>query len=92
EQLLQQSTQVSNGQEMTLEPGMAEALHGALAEKTQERELAGDPAVLLVSPQIRSLVARFVRPTIPGLNVLSFNEIPDNKQLRVVATVGGDNQ
>ncbi len=92
EQLLQQSTQVSNGQEMTLEPGMAEALHSALAEKTQERELAGDPAVLLVSPQIRGLVARFVRPTIPGLNVLSFNEVPDNKQLRVVATVGGDNQ
>ncbi|MFP4694994.1 MAG: flagellar biosynthesis protein FlhA [Thiohalospira sp.] len=90
EQLLQQSGQVAEGQEMTLEPGMAERLHGALAEKTQERELAGEPAVVLVSPAVRPLLARFVRPTIPGLNVLSYNEVPDNKQLRVVATVGAE--
>jgi len=72
-----------------LEPGLAERLHTGLTEKAQEREAAGEPAVLLVSAPLRALLARFIRHTISGLHVLSYNEIPDNKQVRIVATVGG---
>jgi len=72
-----------------LEPGLAENLHKSLIEETQRQEAAGRPAVLLVSQAVRTLLARFVRHSIPGLHVLAFNEIPDNKQVKIMGTVGG---
>ncbi len=89
EQILQKSQQVSEDEGVALEPGLAERLHTGLAEKAQEREAAGEPAVLLVPAPLRPLLSRFVRHTVAGLHVLSYNEIPDNKQVRIVATVGG---
>ncbi len=89
EQILQKSQQVSEDEGVALEPGLAGRLHAGLAEKAQEREAAGEPAVLLVPAPLRPLLARFVRHTVSGLHVLSYNEIPDNKQVRIVATVGG---
>ena len=86
EQILQSSLQATG--EAGLEPGLAERLHRSLAESAQRQEVSGQPAVLLVSAPIRPLLARFVRHTIPGLRVLSYNEIPDNKQLKIVASVG----
>jgi flagellar biosynthesis protein FlhA len=59
-----------------------------LAQSSQKQEMAGQPAVLLVSAPLRDLLARFVRHTIPGMHVLAYNEVPDSKQLRIVATVG----
>ncbi len=89
EQILQKSQQVSEDEGVALEPGLAERLHTGLAEKAREREAAGEPAVLLVPAPLRPLLSRFVRHTVAGLHVLSYNEIPDNKQVRIVATVGG---
>jgi len=37
------------------------------------------------------MLARFVRHTIPALHVLSYNEIPNDKQIKIVATVGQQN-
>ena len=88
EQILLQSFHVSEDETATIEPGLAQNIHGVLYEKVQERELAGEPAVLLVTPQLRNGLTKFVRHTITGLSVLSYNEIPDNKQIRIVATVG----
>jgi flagellar biosynthesis protein FlhA len=45
--------------------------------------------VLLVAPQLRQLLARFLRRTLPQLRVLSHSEIPDNRSIRIVATLGG---
>jgi len=89
EQILHQTLQ--GGAEGTggLEPGLAERLHKSLVEETQRQEAAGRPAVLLVSQTVRTLLARFVRHSIPGLHVLAFNEIPDSKQVKIMATVGG---
>ncbi|MES3041127.1 MAG: flagellar biosynthesis protein FlhA [Pseudomonadota bacterium] len=71
-----------------LEPGLAERLQQGLAEFAQRQEAAGEVAVLLVSPNIRSWLARFIRRSIPALNVLSYNEVPDNKQVRLVSSIG----
>jgi len=71
-----------------LEPGLAERLQQGLAEFAQRQEAAGEVAVLLVSPTIRSWLARFIRRSIPSLNVLSYNEVPDNKQVRLVSSIG----
>ena len=89
EQILHQTLQGGAEGAGGLEPGLAENLHKSLIEETQRQEAAGRPAVLLVSQAVRTLLARFVRHSIPGLHVLAFNEIPDNKQVKIMGTVGG---
>ncbi len=88
EQLLQQTLAGGADQAGGLEPGLAENLQRSLAEQAQRQEAAGHPAVLLVSAALRGLLARFVRHSIPNMHVLAFNEIPDNKQVKITATVG----
>ena len=88
ERLLHQSLQMSEEGGAAIEPGLAERLHATLAETAQKQERLGQPAVLVVSAALRPLLARFVRHSIQGLHVLSYNEIPDNKQIRIVAAVG----
>jgi len=37
---------------------------------------------------LRPWLARFVRNSLPSLHVLSYDEIPDGKQLKIVASIG----
>jgi flagellar biosynthesis protein FlhA len=90
EQLLQQSIQVVAEGGAGLEPGLAERMHRSLADSTQRQEAAGQPAILLVAPLLRPWLARLVRHSIPALNVLAYNEIPDSKQIKVIANIGTD--
>jgi flagellar biosynthesis protein FlhA len=46
------------------------------------------PPILLVLPQVRPLLARYARLFAPGLHVLSYNEIPENREVSIVGTVG----
>ncbi len=55
----------------------------------QAREQLGQPAVLLVPPVLRNLLARFLRRAAPQLKVLSQAEIPDNRTVKVVMALGG---
>ena len=79
---------LGNGTAAVIEPGLAERLQSRLAESADRLELAGDPAVLLVTPTLRPTLARFLRATVPQMHVLAWNEIPDNRRVRLVATVG----
>jgi flagellar biosynthesis protein FlhA len=88
EQILLRTLQMGRDEQAPLEPGLAERLHKALLETAQKQELVGQPAVLLVPDVIRVMLARFVRHGIPNLHVLAFSEIPEDKKLKVIATVG----
>jgi flagellar biosynthesis protein FlhA len=87
EQLLQGSL-ANGGAAPALEPGLAERLAARLAESAQKQEAAGEPAVLMVAPALRATLARFVRASVPSLHVLAWNEVPDNRRVRLVAAVG----
>jgi flagellar biosynthesis protein FlhA len=88
EQLLQGSLNSSTGGGPGMEPGLAERLQQRLSETTKRQEMIGEPAVLLVPPALRTTLARFVRAAVPGLQVLAWNEIPDNRRVRLVSAVG----
>ncbi len=88
EQILLRTLQMGKDEQAPLEPGLAERLHKALLEIAQKQELDGQPAVLLVPDVIRVMLARFARHGIPNLHVLAFGEIPEDKKLKVIATVG----
>jgi flagellar biosynthesis protein FlhA len=71
-----------------LEPGLAERLQRGLADAVQRQERGGEPAVLLTPPTLRAALARFFRVSVPGLHVLAWNEVPDNRKVRMVTAVG----
>ncbi|MGV8843805.1 MAG: flagellar biosynthesis protein FlhA [Pseudomonas sp.] len=71
-----------------LEPGMAEKLQRSLVEAAQRQEMLGKPAILLVAGPVRAMLSRFARMAVPNMQVLAYQEIPDNKQVTIVATVG----
>jgi flagellar biosynthesis protein FlhA len=78
------------GGEGGLEPGLAERLLGSLGEVAQRCDLAGESAVLLVADALRPMFARLVKQGVPGMHVLAYGEVPENRNLRIVATVGGE--
>ena len=88
EQVLQDS--MANGGEGApgFEPGLADRIHQSLADSARRQEAAGEPAVLLVAPKIRPWIARLMRHSVPSLSVLAYNEIPENRRIRVIAAVG----
>lgn len=88
EQILHRSLQTAGEGGAGLEPGLADQMHKSLEESVQRMEMEGQTAVLLVSSYIRPWLARFVRHSISGLHVLAYNEIPQDRQIRVVSTVG----
>jgi flagellar biosynthesis protein FlhA len=88
EQLLLKSLHAAGESGMGIEPGLAEQMHKTLEENTQQMEMDGQVAILLVSSFLRPWLARFVRNSITGLHVLAYNEIPEDRQIKVVSTVG----
>jgi len=88
EQLLQTTLQGQAAGNAALEPGLAERLQSKLSESAQRQESSNEAAVLMVAPQLRTTLARFTRATVPNLHVLAWNEIPDNRRVRLVAAVG----
>ncbi|MCO6055455.1 flagellar biosynthesis protein FlhA [Pseudomonas sp. MOB-449] len=91
EQILLNSLQkAGQGSEdgVLLEPGMAEKLQRSLVEAAQRQEMLGKQAILLVAGPIRAMMSRFARLAVPTMHVLAYQEIPDNKQVTIVATVG----
>ncbi|MDQ3205694.1 MAG: flagellar biosynthesis protein FlhA [Pseudomonadota bacterium] len=85
ERVLQDSV---NGAGAALEPGLAERLHQNLSECVTRQEGRGEPAVLLVPGGIRATIARLVRHSVPALSVLAYGEVPEDKRLRLVGSVG----
>ena len=88
EQVLQDSMSGGADPGAGFEPGLADRIQQSLADSTRRQEAAGEPAVLLVAPKIRPWVARLMRYSTPSLSVLAYNEIPENRRIRVVAAVG----
>ena len=88
EQMLHQSMQVAGDEGAGIEPGLAERLQQSLKQANHELEMNGEPSILLTSGILRSVMARFVKHTIPGLRVLSYQEVPDDKQIKIVSAIG----
>ena len=84
----QNKQQTGNGDNMVLEPSMTEKLQTSLVEASRNQEMSGNPAVLLISAMLRPVLANFVRSLASNLHVLSYQEIPDNKQITIAATIG----
>lgn len=84
--VLQQQGQGA-GQNVVIEPGLAERLFSALREGAKAVEELGQAAVLVVSPAIRPWLSKAVRHRVNELMILSYSEIPDDQSVKVIHTV-----
>mgnify|MGYP001394883967 FL=1 len=88
ERLLSQA--VAGGSENTsFEPGLADTLVRETAAAAERQEGLGLPAVLLVPAGLRVLLSKFLRRTVPQLKVLSHNEVPETRIIKVTSIIGG---
>lgn len=88
EQILLQSAQVNAESGVVLEPGLAEKLVSALSHFITTIQAKSETAIMLVQPAIRSGLAKYLRYSLPDLQVLSYNEIPDEYQVQVTKVIG----
>ncbi|MBL4822096.1 MAG: flagellar biosynthesis protein FlhA [Colwellia sp.] len=88
EQMLHQSMQMAGDDGAGIEPGLAERLQKSLTDGAQQQEMSGDTPILLTSGILRTVLAKFVKHTIPSLRVISYQEIPDDKQIKIVSAIG----
>jgi len=91
EQILLQSVQTAPESGLGIEPGLAEQMITELNQCVQLQVAGNKAAVLMVTPVLRPILARLLRSLAPNLHVLAYNEVPDSKQIKVVAAVGGKN-
>ncbi|MDO9103245.1 MAG: flagellar biosynthesis protein FlhA [Candidatus Nitrotoga sp.] len=88
EYILMQAMQ-TGGSNSAIEPGLADTLLREARTAAQLQEQLGLPTVLLVPGQLRDLLARFLKRALPQLKVISHDEVPGFKAVRVTSMVGG---
>jgi flagellar biosynthesis protein FlhA len=71
-----------------IDPNLLSQLQTNMPLARAQMKQAASAPLLLVLPQIRPLLARYARLFAPGLTVLSYNEIPENRAVSIVGTVG----
>ncbi|AOG00535.1 flagellar biosynthesis protein FlhA [Blastomonas sp. RAC04] len=92
ETLLAQSLRVAGDAAFPIEPGLAQRILGAIEQAARPLMLEQRNYALVTSPLARKPLADLLRPRFPDTPVLSFRELPDDKPVEVVATVGGQTQ
>lgn len=87
EQILLGSVQGAPG---GLEPTLMDALVQQVVQASSQLEAAGSSPVLLVASSIRLFLSRLLRGRMSNFYILAYEEIPPNKSIRVVATIGSN--
>jgi flagellar biosynthesis protein FlhA len=91
ERILESSHQKSDGAHVLLEPKLAESILKALADNANEIQEKGAIPVLVVSPNLRQWLAKFVKLRVPELHVLAYTEIPEEQKIELFGSIGGEN-
>ena len=93
EQLILTSVRQNSDENMLLLDGdLAKTILTNLNEASEKLTNQNKAVFLIVAPQIRRHVAKFVRSQLPIVNVLSFTELPDNRSVEVAFTVGNSSE
>ncbi|KFB66013.1 flagellar biosynthesis protein FlhA [Candidatus Accumulibacter vicinus] len=87
ERLLMQAVG-AGGDGAGIEPGLADTLVREAVAAAQHQEELGLPMVLLVPGNLRTLLSRFLRRSIPQLKVLAHAEVPENRVIKVTSIIG----
>lgn len=84
---IQQNQEVGE-KAVVLEPSLTERIYLRLLEYVRKCEIESLPAIVLVATELRGLLEKLFKPGIPTMHFLSHNEIPDDRQLNIIAKIG----
>lgn len=70
-----------------VDPNMLNQFQSTMPQVKEQMKAAGKDPVLLVPPQLRPLLARYAKLFAPGLHVLSYNEVPDELELKIMGAL-----
>ena len=88
ERVLMQAVGSGGPEGGAIEPGLADSLLRQTMAQAQRQESMGLPPVLLVPGPLRWLLSRFLRRSVPSLKVIANAEVPENRMIRVGASIG----
>ena len=89
ETLLAQAIQAGAGASHPIEPGLAQKIVEAVGDAARPIAAEAKRFAIVTSPTARRTLLKLLRPRFPETPVLSFEELPDDKAVEVVAVVGG---
>lgn len=90
-QILMKSVQINqslNEKMVVLEPGLTDRLYQRFLEYVRKCEMESLPGIVLVHEELRTVLERLFKASMPTLHFLAFSEIPENKQIKVVDNIG----
>ena len=76
-----------NSEDVTLEPNLAQTLIETLSDEVTSAQESEKPAVLIVSPTIRTWLSHFIGKLKKDLSVLSYREVPDDQPIKILRTI-----
>lgn len=79
-------------QNLGFTPEQVNALFQNIADKVEEMAALGVRPVILVSPQIRRAVRRFIESVFPNVFVVSYSELTTDTEIKSVGVVGYPNE
>ncbi|MCC6544140.1 MAG: flagellar biosynthesis protein FlhA [Nitrospirae bacterium] len=79
--------QTSQGMQLSLEPRMAQVFINQLKGLIEASTRKGIYPVVLTSPSIRAPLRKYLERFIPGINILSSNELSSSVSLQSISTV-----
>ena len=88
EQMMSSAVQNNQG---VIEPNLLDTMVKGIGEAAGRMEAEGASPVLLVSGIIRGFLSKLLRGRMSNFYILAYEEIPGDKNIRVVTTVGGQN-
>ena len=88
EQMMSSAVQNNQG---VIEPNLLDTMVKGIGEAAGKMEAEGASPVLLVSGIVRGFLSKLLRGRMSNFYILAYEEIPGDKNIRVVTTVGGQN-
>ncbi|MCP3720816.1 flagellar biosynthesis protein FlhA [Paraburkholderia sp. CNPSo 3281] len=82
------SQTLTSGPNPGLEPGLAHTLLTQTEQAMGRQQALGLAPVMLVQHALRPMLSRFLRRSLPQLKVLSYAEVPDTRNVKVVNVIG----
>ena len=84
------SQTLTSGPNPGLEPGLAQTLLTQTEQAMGRQQALGLPPVMLVQHALRPMLSRFLRRSLPQLKVISYAEVPDTRNVKVMNVVGAN--
>tara|TARA_Y100000816_G_C25993761_1_gene519132 strand:- start:263 stop:1018 length:756 start_codon:yes stop_codon:yes gene_type:complete len=88
EQMLISMSQKSSSEGLLIDPNLAKQIIQSVVDVNEKMSAENKSAVVVTSPLIRKDISILLRQHIEDVVVLAFTELPENKKVKVIATIG----